>query len=312
MDATMTPDEIAGLRKKTYNATVAAIKLPNEDLMILRVRPDASVQPHRAGQYSTLGLGQWEPRAAGCQAEVTKPGEEKKLIRRAYSISCSILDEAGNLPDRVRQSWLEFYIVLVRQADHPPALTPRIFTLKQGDRIFLGEKIAGHYTLEPVKPTDNILFLSTGTGEAPHNYMLWELLHKKHQGKILSACCVRYKRDLGYLSNQQELMKRYPNYTYLPLTTREANNEGQKVYIQDLITSGQLEEKLGDSLDPARTHVYLCGNPKMIGTPEIDRATGATKFPEPTGVIEILSKHGFQMDQPSIKLKGNIHIEEYW
>jgi ferredoxin--NADP+ reductase len=308
----MTPDEIAELGK-SYNATVSSIKLPNEDLMILRVRPDAGVQPHRPGQYSTLGMGQWEPRAPGCQEEIPKPGEEKKLIRRAYSISCSVVDEDGNLPDRANQDWLEFYIVLVRQADKaPPALTPRLFMLTQGGRLFLGAKIAGHYTLEPVKPTDNVVFLSTGTGEAPHNYMLWELLRNNHQGKILSACCVRYRRDLAYLPIQQELTRRFPNYTYLSLTTREADNAGNKVYIQDLISSGQLEERLGEALDPARTHVYLCGNPKMIGAPEIDKATGAAVYPQPPGVIEILSKRGFQMDQPSLKLKGNIHIEEYW
>jgi ferredoxin/flavodoxin---NADP+ reductase len=309
---TMTTDEIAELRK-SYNAIVSSINLPNEDLMILRVRPDAGVPLHRPGQYSTLGMGQWEPRAPGCQEEVPKPGEEKKLIRRAYSISCSVLDEDGNLPDRANQDWLEFYIVLVRQADKaPPALTPRLFVLTPGDRVFLGAKIAGHYTLEPVKPTDNVVFLSTGTGEAPHNYMLWELLRNNHQGKILSACCVRYRRDLAYLPMQQELTRRYPNYTYLSLTTREADNAGRKVYIQDLITSGQVEERLGDALDPARTHIYLCGNPKMIGTPEIDKATGAAVYPQSAGVIEILSKRGFQMDQPSLKSKGNIHIEEYW
>jgi ferredoxin--NADP+ reductase len=308
----MTPDEIAALRKKQYNATVAALKLPNPDLMILRVRPDAGVHAHRAGQYSTLGLGHWEPRAPDCQPETAKPGDEQKLIRRAYSISSSILDDEGNLPDRAGQDWLEFYIVLVRQADQAPALTPRLFTLKDGSRLFLGEKIAGHYTLEPVKPTDNVIFLSTGTGEAPHNYMLWELLHNQHRGKILAACCVRYRRDLGYFPIQQELMYRYPNYTYLSLTTREASNTGQKVYIQDLITSGQLEEQLDDSLDPTRTHVFLCGNPKMIGAPTIDKTTGAATYPQPLGVIEILSKRGFQLDQPSLKLKGNIHIEEYW
>jgi ferredoxin/flavodoxin---NADP+ reductase len=309
----MTPDEIAELRAKSYNATVASIRLANPDLMILRVKPDAGVPKHRPGQYSTLGMGHWEPRAPGCQDEITKPGEERKLIRRAYSISSSILDDAGNLPDRTGQDWLEFYIVLVRHAEKaPPALTPRLFTLKEGDRIFVGEKIAGHYTLDPVKPGDNILFLSTGTGEAPHNYLLWELLHKQHQGKILAACCVRYKRDLGYLSIQEEVARRCPAYTYLSLTTREADTLSHKVYIQDLLTSGQLEERLGDSLDPGRTHVYLCGNPKMIGVPNPDRLTGAVSFPEPLGVIEILSKHGFQMDQPSLKLKGNIHVEEYW
>jgi ferredoxin--NADP+ reductase len=281
--------------------------------MILRVRPDAGVPKHRPGQYSTLGMGHWEPRAPGCQDEIMKPGEERKLIRRAYSISSSILDDAGDLPDRTGQDWLEFYIVLVRHAEKaPPALTPRLFTLKEGDRVFMGEKIAGHYTLDTVKPTDNILFLSTGTGEAPHNYLLWELLHKKHQGKILAACCVRYKRDLGYLSIQEEVARRYPNYTYLSLTTREADTVSHKVYVQDLLTSGQLEEHLGDTLDPGRTHVYLCGNPKMIGVPNVDRTTGAISFPKPLGVIEILSKHGFQMDQPSLKLKGNIHVEEYW
>lgn len=308
----MSIDEIAELRTKYYNASVVSLKLPNEDLMVLRVRPDAGVHPHRAGQYSTLGMGYWEPRAANCQPESLKPGDERKLIRRAYSISSSILDDDGKLPDRMNDGWLEFYIVLVRQADQPPALTPRLFTLREGARLFLGEKIAGHYTLEPVRPTDNVIFLSTGTGEAPHNYMLWELLHKQHQGKILSACCVRYQRDLGYLPIQQDLTQRFPNYKYLSLTTREANNTGQKVYIQDLITSGQLEERLGDTLDPTRTHVYLCGNPKMIGAPTHDKATGAPIFPQPTGVIEILSKRGFQIDQPSLKLKGNIHIEEYW
>ncbi|MSQ95388.1 MAG: ferredoxin--NADP reductase [Gemmataceae bacterium] len=308
----MTPDEISELRTKQYNATVVSLKLANPDLMIVRVRPDAGVPPHRAGQYSTLGMGHWEPRAPGCQDEIPKPGEERKLIRRAYSIGSSILDEQGDLPDRVGQDWLEFYIVLVRKADHPPALTPRLFHLKEGDRGFLGEKIAGHFTLEPVQPTDNVVFLSTGTGEAPHNYMLWELLSKNHQGKILAACCVRYQQDLGYLAIQEELTHRYSHYTYLGLTTRETTNQGQKVYIQDLITSGQLEDRLGDTLDPARTHVYLCGNPKMIGAAEIDKATGGVIYPQPPGVIEILTQRGFHADQPSLKLKGNIHIEEYW
>jgi hypothetical protein len=29
-------------------------------------------------------------------------------------------------------------------------------------------------------------------------------------------------------------------------------------------------------------------------------------------VIEILEKRGFHTDEPQIKKKGNIHIEEYW
>ena len=107
-------------------------------------------------------------------------------------------------------------------------------------------------------------------------------------------------------------MRRYPRYIYLSLTTREASNAGQKVYLQDLITSGQLEERLGAPLDPSCTHVFLCGNPKMIGVPTTDRATGQVVYPQPPGAVEILSGRQFHMDQPSVKLKGTIHFEEYW
>ncbi len=310
----MASDQVGELRQKLYNATVAWLYKPHPDLMRIWVKPDFQRPVHIPGQYSTLGLGYWEPRHPGCQVETLKSGDETKLVRRAYSIGCPILDERGELFDLDHTNWLEFYIVLVRESDKPqaPGLTPRLFLLQEGDRLFLGEKITGHYTLAPVLPGDTVVFLATGTGEAPHNYMLWGLLGRVHTGRILSACCVRYRRDLAYVSIHEQLMRRHPHYTYLSLTTREAETVKHKVYIQDLIASGQLEEQLGQPLDPARTHVYLCGNPKMIGVPVKDRDTGQRTYPQPIGVIELLEQRGFQADQPNAKIKGNIHFEEYW
>jgi ferredoxin--NADP+ reductase len=287
----------------------------NPELMRLRIRPDFPVPAHKPGQYSSLGLGFWEPRFPGCQEEILKPGEEANLARRAYSISCPVLDDHGRLLGDRGQDWLEFYVVLVKQGsnpDKPPVLTPRLFLLGEGDRLFLGPKITGHYTLDPVQPGDAVVFLATGTGEAPHNYMLWELLRRGHTGPILSACCVRYRRDLAYVPTHEELMRRYPNYRYVSLTTREADTIQKKKYIQDLIQSGELERQLGQPLDPARTHVYLCGNPAMIGVPTRDKETGERVFPKPQGVIEILERLGFQCDQPATRTRGNIHFEEYW
>jgi ferredoxin--NADP+ reductase len=310
----MTPEQIADLRRQRYNATVTWLRKTHSDLMILRVQPDFPLPVHKPGQYCSLGLGFWEPRHPGCQEETATEQEETRLVRRAYSISCSILDDDGKLLNRDQVNWLEFYVVLVRDSEKekPPALTPRLFMLREGDRLFLTEKITGHYTLDSVQPGDTVVFLATGTGEAPHNYMVWEILRRGHEGRILSACCVRYKRDLAYLPIHEELMRRHPHYTYLSLTTREADTVQHKVYIQDLITSGELEQRLGQALDPARTHVYLCGNPKMIGVPNKDRETGQRVYPNPTGVVEILEKRGFQADQPNIKLRGNVHFEEYW
>lgn len=309
----MTPEELAELRSRRYNATVVYLQKVHSDLLVMRVKPDFPRPAHQAGQYCTLGLGFWEPRVEGCQVEDLKPDELTKVVRRAYSISCSVEQEPGKLYDPAASDWLEFYIVLVRENTdgRVPALTPRLFALKEGDRIQIGEKVAGHYTLAPVQPGDNVVLLSTGTGEAPHNYMLWSLLSRGHTGKILSACCVRYARDLGYSATHQRLMGRYPNYKYLGLTTREAGAT-KKVYIQDLISHGELEEHLGAPLDPKTTHVFLCGNPKMIGVPTRDKATGAVSYPQPPGVIELLEARGFQADVSATKFKGNIHFEEYW
>ncbi len=310
----MTSDDIALARRQRYNATVVHLHKVHSDLMVLRVRPDFPRPAHKPGQYCTLGLGYWEPRTAGCQAEGLSDADRAKVVRRSYSISSSVESSPGVLRDVAQDDWIEFYVVLVREGDaggRIPALTPRLFELKAGDRIQVGEKIVGHFTLDPVQPGDTVVFLGTGTGEAPHNHMLWELLRRGHTGRIVQACCVRYLRDLGYLDTHKRLMGQFPNYKYLPLATREAGLS-RKAYVQDLLLGGELDDAAGGHLDPARCHVYLCGNPKMIGAPVKDKDTGKRLFPTPTGVIELLEARGFVADQAAIKLKGNVHFEEYW
>lgn len=303
----MTPDEISQLRAARYNATVTYLQRIHSDLMVLRITPDFPRPVYKSGQYCSLGLGYWEPRVDNCQPETLTDDDRKRIVKRAYSISSSVEREPGVLRDLSQDDWVEFYIVLVRENldGRVPALTPRLFALDVGSRINLHDRFTGHYTLDPVKEGDNVIFLSTGTGEAPHNAMLGELLLRKHTGKILNACCVRYRRDLGYLAIHERLMKRYPNYTYLPLVTRERDH---KRYIQDLIQDGDLDA----FLNPAHSHVYLCGNPSMIGVPGKDKETGARIYPPSKGVIELLEARGFQADNATVKFKGNIHFEEYW
>lgn len=310
----LSAEQISSLRAQHYNATVAAITLAHDELMRLRVATDFRVMPHRPGQYCTLGLGTWEPVVAGTAPETRTPGDETKLIRRAYSLSHPLLDSQGNLPTAAYDHELEFYIVLLRDTGtaEPPRLTPRLFNLKVGDRLAVGEKISGHYTLDGVKPTDTVVFLATGTGEAPHNYMLYELLRQNHPGSIASVTCSRFRKDFAYVKEHLELMRRFPNYRYIPLTTREDLVQGRKVYIQDFVESGQLEERIGHKLVPSETHVFMCGNPKMIGVPTTDSAAGALKFPQPKGVIEVLVSRGFTLAQPRAKVVGNLHFEEYW
>ncbi len=297
------------LREESYNATISSIRAHNPDLWVMRVRPDAPAEPFKAGQYTTLGLGFWEERAdEEIEDFEDDPGQREKMARRSYSVSSSIVDDDGNLMPAHPED-IEFYLVLVRRSNGLPALTPRLFKKQVDDRLYMGRKFTGRYTLDPVEPADSVVFLSTGTGEAPQNAMTAELLRTGHTGRILNAVCVRYWRDLAYLDRHQVVQDRWPNYTYLPLTTREPENEGNKVYIQDLILSGRLEEELGKPLEPGSTHVFLCGNPAMIGLPKWGE-DGSMEFPETLGVCQILSERGFTIDH--LKVKGNVHYEEYW
>ncbi|MEE8406778.1 MAG: ferredoxin--NADP reductase [Acidimicrobiia bacterium] len=303
-------DRIARLRNDYYNATVTDIRAHSPDLWVIKVTPDEPIKPFKPGQYTTLGLGFWEPRADEAMEDFEDDQEQiEKMARRSYSVASSIVGGDGNLVE-AHPADVEFYVVQVRPDEKEiPALTPRIFTRLVGDRIYMGRKFTGRYTLDGVQPTDNLVLLATGTGEAPHNAMTAELLRNGHQGKIVSVVCVRYRRDLAYRSQHATVENRHPNYRHVALTTREPENEGNKLYIQDLITSGRLEDELGAPLDPVHTHAFLCGNPAMIGLPK-QSDDGSLQFPERVGVSELLHEKGFIIDRP--RQRGNVHYEEYW
>ncbi|HEV7865768.1 MAG TPA: NAD(P)-binding domain-containing protein [Acidimicrobiia bacterium] len=299
---------IEELRKEHYNATITYFEATHSDLWVLGVRPDNGDISHHPGQYASLGLGYWEKRIDDAE-DVELDDRWDKLVRRSYSISHRIFDEHGYLAQERDATELEFYIVLVPPTpEHVPGLTPRLALKKPGDRIYLGPKVAGRYTLAPVTdPKGTVVFFATGTGEAPHNAMAVELLRKGHTGPILSAVTVRQMADLGYLEKNRELEARYPNFHYMPLPTREPGVP--KRYIQDLITEDAFAKEYGVKLDPETTHVFMCGNPAMIGLPT-DGENGELIYPKPTGVVEILTERGFTLDHR--KVKGNLHFEEYW
>lgn len=304
------PEVAEELRRRHYNATIAGIEAVHDKLWILRVRPDGEFPRYQAGQYATLGIGFWEPRVDG-RREVMDPDRLEGLARRSYSISSSILGPDGELLDPADETTLEFYVVLV-EADWrnaPAVLTPRLFLKQEVDRIYLGRKVAGRYRIDKFDDPDaRLLFLSTGTGEAPHNRMLLDLFRSGHRGRILAACSARYEADLGYLGVHRRLEERFANYRYLALTTREPHNQVRKIYIQDLIASGVIEDELGERLDPERTHVFLCGNPAMIGLPEWD--DDRPVWPESVGAAQLLVERGFTLDRRGTV--GNVHYEEYW
>ena len=309
--------DIAALRSEHYNASVEVLVRHSDDLITLGVRPDQPFPPFEAGQYATLGLGGWEPRFH----DSLPPSAEadcQRLIRRPYSITTPLVDEAGRLLRASDPPYLEFLIARAQRAGGtaapPAALTPRLFALQAGARLYLAPKAHGRYTLRGVRDDEQVVFAATGAGEAPHNAMLAELLHRGHRGRIVSLVCVRRRGDLAYAKAHHRLAMDYPIYRFIGLTTREPENIDPqhphyvgKQYLQDYLESGRLESDLGLALNPANTQVFLCGNPAMIGgAQKRERANAPETRP---GMVELLEQRGFRLDLPSDP--GNIHIEKW-
>jgi len=161
------------------------------------------------------------------------------------------------------KEFLEFYITLV----HSGALTPRLFNLKIGDRVGVGQKFVGMFTMDRIDPEKNVVLIATGTGVAPYMSMLrTDALNRK--GKIAVIHGAANSWDLGYSSELQLLQNFASQFTYIPTITEPQKEltpwQGQAAFIQDMWKAGIMEEKWGFKPTPDDTHVFLCGNPRMI------------------------------------------------
>ncbi len=267
----------------TLNAVVSQKIEVSPGLIILRVVPDGWVLPdYKAGQFTVLGLPGTAPRHLFSDQEEAL-GTPENLIKRAYSISSASRNK----------EYIEFYITMVRSG----ALTPRIFALETGSRIFLSQKFTGVFTLEMTGSESNIVLLGTGTGLAPYMSMLREDLPCNSNRKYIIVHGARHSWDLGYRSELITIANVCNNFTYIPAITRPELEHipwgGQSGYIQDLWKNGIIQTKSGLEPTPDNTHIFLCGNPSMIDI-----------------MVKLLESDGYK--EHSKKSPGQIHLERYW
>jgi ferredoxin--NADP+ reductase len=264
-----------------YNATLIGQEAVNPQLAVIRVRPDGPLFEFKPGQFAVLGLLGREARVPEATTEEV-PSDPDKLIRRAYSIASS----------SVERRHLEFYLTLITSGQ----LTPRLFALKHGSRLFLGPKATGVFTLDRVPGGKAVVLIATGTGLAPYISMLRTMLMNDTQRRYVVLHGARFSWDLGYRGELETLARLRPNFTYIPSITRQDQDPGFRGHagrIQALLEQGIVEREAGLELDPALADVFLCGHPDMINS-----------------VKGMLAARGFTPDHG--RETGTIHVEEYW
>jgi ferredoxin--NADP+ reductase len=263
------------------NATITRRDEINHGLLVLQVTPDNELPPFTPGQYTVLGLPGSAPRSDYAEPE-DPPADPDKLIKRAYSIASSSL----------QGEYLEFYVALVRTG----ALTPRLFAARTGDRIWMGRKIVGMFTLDDVPPDNHLVFVATGTGLAPYLSMLRSAYRFDADRTTIVCHAARVSWDLGYRSELEAMAARYPNFHYLPIIDemdRDPDWQGRVGFVNQLVEDGTIARHLGHEPDPTNTSVFLCGNPLMVES-----------------MMALLSRLGFT--KHTRRQPGNLLVEEYW
>ena len=299
--------DVEALRLEHYNATLTSVRHVNAGLAVLRVRPDAPKAAIEAGQWTFVGVGLWEPRCAGCPTDDLVPDEASQLQRTVFSLSGSMVPaHEDRLFRDGEEDWYEFYVALDRTqaaGKTGAAVAARLFAMQPGSRLFVSDTPQGKNTLHGVQPHEDVIFLATGTGEAPHNRMIYELLRREHRGRVASLVTVRHPGELAYRDEHRRLMQMFDRYRWHGVATRAAARPGPR--LQAMLESGALAEHLGVALDPKRCHVFLCGNSGMVGRPRID-AAGVKTYPQPPGMIELLERRGFRAEPLA---SANVHFE---
>lgn len=262
------------------NAVVTQVAQISPIMKIFKIKPDGWELPaFKPGQFCALALPASAGRCAGSSPE-EKELAPTKMIKRAYSIASSSSSDE-----------LEFYITLV----HSGALTPRLFNLEVGDRVEVGKRFVGMFTLDEIPADQNVVLIATGTGVAPYMSMLrTDALTR--EGRITVIHGAANSWDLGYSSELRLLESITNKLVYIPTITNMDKEpvewKGETKFIQDLWADGTIEQKMGYKATPENTHVFICGNPKMIET-----------------MTEMLGKEGFT--QHKAKTPGQIHIESF-
>ena len=279
--------------KNLLNASVE-IHAENKQAIVLRVYPDYPIRKYLPGQYGSLGL-------------TSDKGE--KLVKRAYSISCSMIDlKTGVLTQPDENQYLEFYINRVElYKPKREQITPKIFNLKNGDRIFCGEKIIGHYTISNNLKWDNILLISTHTGESPNNSIVNYLIRSNSKVNICNIN-VGNNWESIYRNEHELLQKLFKNYKFLQFIDQSTNYTELLKFIDKVLYDGiESERKLGFKMNE-KTLIMLCGDPLMIGAP-IKKGGWEYEYPD-FGLVNLFKSNLYEITTRF--KKGNIVYESYW
>jgi ferredoxin--NADP+ reductase len=221
----------------------------------------AEIEPFAPGQFVNLALEQ------GGQLE-----------KRAYSLA-----SAPGQP-------LEFYVKRVDGG----AFTPALFGLQPGQSLSVERRPQGFFTFQHVPECREMWFIATGTGLGPFISMLRSPETWRRFERIVLVHGARHPSELSYAEELSALSNaQLGRFVRVPVLSGERTADTLDGRVTAVMRDGRLEQRASLALDPAKSHVMLCGNPEMIRE-----------------MTEILAARGLRKHRT--RSPGHVTSEKYW
>lgn len=242
-----------------YNARLAERVDLTDALSLFRIVPDEPPAPgwFTPGQYCVLGMN-----------NDAKP--ELGSVRRSMSIA-SAPEASGPI---------EFYVRYVAKPESENPLTHLLWTLKNGDRLYMRPVAAGVFTVPDTVGADDPrlrIAVAAGTGSAPFVSMVRSEVHRNPAADLSRYVLLHgasYPSDLGHRDELNRLVAsnrlRYWGTVSRPQAAQHWDGDTGRVesYFEGARLA-ELERRLDlapGELTPKRAVVFICGLQGTIGT----------------------------------------------
>jgi ferredoxin--NADP+ reductase len=174
-------------------------------------------------------------------------------------------------------------------------LTPRLVRLAPGDPLLVEPKAQGFFTLKWLPPAADLWLVATGTGLGP---FLSILQSEEPWARFERVVLVHGVRDATQLAHREDLLRLVQERAgrlrlVSALSRAPATGDVLHGRLTALLSDGSLERSAATALDPARSHLMLCGNPAMI-----------------EDMTQLLAERGLKKHRA--RAPGHITVEKYW
>ena len=225
------------MTEKYTEQTVLRIIRHTEKLLTFVIsRPDNF--RFSAGQFARLGL---------------RKGDN--TIWRAYSVLSPEYDDE-----------LHFMAVLIPNGQMSLCLEQ----MRAGDKILLDNNATGFLLPQRFVGGKDLILLSTGSGIAPFLSHIRQPEIMQRFERIVLTHCVRYADELIFSElisdlSQHPLVGEYAQrLIYIPVTTRDTNNEYLHSRLPESLLNGSLQKIADFNFNKNDSRFMICGNPAMV------------------------------------------------